>query len=373
MGLGVELPAIGRLRAQDGAAFGLLVDAHYGRVQRYLARLLGDAETAADLTQETFLRAYAALPRLADDSDLAGWLFRIAINLARQHHRRHRLVCWARLPRGEADPVHPRLLEDDVLQQDQIRHALDRLSLDQRSCLLLYAWTGYTCAEIGEIVGRSPDAVRMLLVRARRRFRSAYAAYRDGLDSIDRDHGSDGEAYGSGDAGRTGRGGAPPSVTGRGGNRTAGAAGTAAVAGPGGSAGHMDDERDADARCEAVQEVLPFYPRGDLPRDSFHTVTRHLTHCLRCRSALADTQGTYRVLQRHLNTAGDADPRWAPAAALVRRRMGIAAVAVPAAAPETAEAAAASGGAPASLPVLRARSEPPPVPLPPWLRPDRTA
>jgi RNA polymerase sigma-70 factor (ECF subfamily) len=232
MGLEVELPAIGRLRAQDSAAFGLLVDAHYGRVQRYLARLLGDAETAADLTQETFLRAYAALPRLADDSDLAGWLFRIAINLARQHHRRHRLVCWARLPRGEADPAHPRLLEDDVLQQDQIRHALDRLSLDQRSCLLLYAWTGYTCAEIGEIVGRSPDAVRMLMVRARRRFRSAYAAYAaygDGLDSIDRGHSGDGEAYGSDDAGRTGRGDAPPSVTSRGGNRTAGAAGTAAA------------------------------------------------------------------------------------------------------------------------------------------------
>ena len=165
-----------RLREQEHGAAGALVDAHYDRVHRYLARLLGDAEAAEDLTQETFLRAYEALPRLADGSNLSGWLFRIATNLARRHHRRRRLVCWTRLPRGATQPAHPRALEDEVVQQDEVRRALARLSLDHRACLLLYAWTGLTSAEIGPIVGKSAAAVRMILVRARRAFRAAYPA-----------------------------------------------------------------------------------------------------------------------------------------------------------------------------------------------------
>jgi RNA polymerase sigma-70 factor, ECF subfamily len=166
-------PPIDRLRAQDHQAFATLVDAHYTPVFRYLARLIADREVAAELTQDTFLRAYQALPRLDDDSDLTGWIFRIATNLARQHHRRHRLIRWLPLE-ASATPVSH--LEEDVARQDLVRRALCHLSLEQRACLLLYAWTGCTCAEIARILGKSTDAVRMLLVRARRSFRMAYAA-----------------------------------------------------------------------------------------------------------------------------------------------------------------------------------------------------
>jgi anti-sigma factor RsiW len=68
----------------------------------------------------------------------------------------------------------------------------------------------------------------------------------------------------------------------------------------------MDDARDHRNhrdRCQRVQAVLPFYPRGDLPRDTFSAVTRHLADCLRCRHVLADVQATYHLLQTHLNTA----------------------------------------------------------------------
>ncbi|MGH2354387.1 MAG: RNA polymerase sigma factor [Chloroflexota bacterium] len=281
--MAVELPPISRLRAQDHQAFGALVDRHYEPVQRYLARLVGDAEVAAELTQETFLRAYQALPRLADDSNVGGWLFRIATNLARQHHRHRQLIGWSRLECPDALGAPGRSLEDDVVRQDLVRQALAQLPLDQRVCLLLYAWTGYTCAEIGEIVGRSTDAVRMLLVRARRRFR---AAYDDVLDWLDRD---DGANPGTGNAG-TGGTGAPQAGTKRG-----DAGGTAT----------MEDERTqrSDSDCRVVEEALPFYPRGDLRRDTFSAVTRHLADCLRCRHALLDVQATYCLLQWHLNTA----------------------------------------------------------------------
>jgi RNA polymerase sigma-70 factor (ECF subfamily) len=120
---------------------------------------------------------------LADDSRLAGWLFRIATNLARQHHRRRQAICWTRLPRPDTYQASQPGVEDGVAQQDIVRRALAQLSLDQRACLLLYAWTGLTCAEIAEILGKSPEAVRMTLVRARRRFRDVYGASDEGMCS----------------------------------------------------------------------------------------------------------------------------------------------------------------------------------------------
>src|SRR5438876_586605 len=150
-GVAGDLPLIERLRAQDHEAFATLVERHYGAVHRYLARLLADPDAAAELAQETFLRAYRGLPRLAGDSNLGAWLFRIATNLARQHHRHRRLIGWSDVSRldGLRSPAAAGgRFEDQVVRQDAIRQALERLPLGERVCLLLYAWTGYTCPEI---------------------------------------------------------------------------------------------------------------------------------------------------------------------------------------------------------------------------------
>src|SRR5207248_9347869 len=120
-------------------------------------------------------------------------------NLARQHHRRRRLIGWSDVSRLEGQQATSTRFEDEVAQQDLVRQALERLPLGERICLLLFAWSGYTCAEIGEVLGKSTDAVRMMLVRARRRFRAAYGA---GLDWIeDADDGAGGEERGAGGAG----------------------------------------------------------------------------------------------------------------------------------------------------------------------------
>jgi anti-sigma factor RsiW len=73
--------------------------------------------------------------------------------------------------------------------------------------------------------------------------------------------------------------------------------------------------------CQHVEELLPFYPRGDLPREAFAAVTRHLAGCPRCRRALADVQATYRLVQAHLNTVPSARPQ-AAARLVARLRAG---------------------------------------------------
>lgn len=350
--MAAEPPSVSRLRTQDHRAFGALVDGQYEPVRRYITRLVGDVEVAAELAQETFLRAYQALPGLADDSNVGAWLFRIATNLSRQHLRRRRLICWSRL---EAHHAPSRSLEDDVARRDRVRRALARLPLDQRMCLLLYAWTGYTCAEIGGITGKSTAAVRMCLVRARRRFRAAYDACGDLGDLGHLGDGSDliGGAGRTGDVAPAG-GAAPPR--------------SSAHSGGAGGAGVADTMEEDRSDCQAVEEALPFYPRGDLPRDTFSAVTRHLVDCLRCRNALTRVQATYRLLQRHLNLA---DGGYAPAARVtILARLGAPATAGAASSgplslepTQAIETAAAAVVAPVPVPVLvpvrRPRREPP--------------
>lgn len=159
------------LRGQDEAAILALVDRFYAPITRYLCRLLGDPQLAEDLTQEAFLDAYVALPRLAPDSNLSAWLFQIATNRARKHLRRQRLVRWLHLdPFVGHTPGH----EEQVARRDAVGRALAQLPDDHRICLLLQTWAGLSTAEIAQTVGKSESAVRMTLVRARRRFRTLY-------------------------------------------------------------------------------------------------------------------------------------------------------------------------------------------------------
>ena len=162
---------VSRLKGQDEAAVLALVDRFYMPIARYLSRLLGDVQLAEDLTQETFLDAYVALPRLQPESHLSAWLFQIATNRARKHMRRQRLIRWLTL---DTLSSHTSGHEEQVACRDQVGRALARLPESYRICLMLQTWGGLSTAEIAQTLGKSEDAVRMTLVRARRRFQALY-------------------------------------------------------------------------------------------------------------------------------------------------------------------------------------------------------
>jgi RNA polymerase sigma-70 factor (ECF subfamily) len=159
------------LRVRQETAVQALVERHYSAIYRYLYRHVGSADLAEELCQETFLKAYAALPRLADNSNLTAWLYKIATNEAHQHHRRRRLLAWLPLPFSQqGDPGH----EGRVVEHDTVHRVLARLPEAYRSALLLQIWAGLDGAEIAAVLGRSEAATRTLLLRARQRFRSLY-------------------------------------------------------------------------------------------------------------------------------------------------------------------------------------------------------
>jgi RNA polymerase sigma-70 factor (ECF subfamily) len=99
----------------DRAAFERLVRAWEGRIGRFLARLTGCPETAGDLTQEVFLRVYLARDRYADDGRFGTWVYRIALNLARDAARRRPPPA----PLADFDPPTPGEAADGLAERHE--------------------------------------------------------------------------------------------------------------------------------------------------------------------------------------------------------------------------------------------------------------
>lgn len=155
-------------------AFAALIAVHEAPIGRYLRHLVGVAELARDLTQETFLAAYRALPR-TEVANPAGWLYRIATNQALGHLRRRKLIAWLPLGNwllsGRASPDPPP--DERVVGDAAVAATLARLSPRHRACLLL-SIAGFAPAEIAAQLGLAPPAARMTLSRAREAFRRHY-------------------------------------------------------------------------------------------------------------------------------------------------------------------------------------------------------
>ena len=128
---------IARAQRGDATAFAELVRRFQDRVFRFLLRLTRTREDAQDLTQETFMHAYEALPRWRPDAQFSTWLLRIARNLAYDMLRRSQRVDFVTLePEQEARLVDTAPTPEAALQGvEQLRlleTALARLPTDQR-------------------------------------------------------------------------------------------------------------------------------------------------------------------------------------------------------------------------------------------------
>jgi RNA polymerase sigma-70 factor (ECF subfamily) len=153
--------------AAEGERLGALFDAHHRRLHRLGVRLLGDAEEARDLVQETFLRAARGMAKVpAEEPDAEAWLVRVAVNLCRDRHRRRavRRAHAGTMPREAAagDEEAPRLARWTV------REALLALSPRRRAVVVLHELEGRSAAEIATLLGTRPVTVRWHLALARR-------------------------------------------------------------------------------------------------------------------------------------------------------------------------------------------------------------
>jgi RNA polymerase sigma-70 factor (ECF subfamily) len=156
----------------DRAAFGTLYRRYLEPVYGYCFYLLGDHHDAEDVTERTFLAALAALGDYRDrGATFRSWLFRIAHNQlanalrARSRRRTAPLDALPEPTSGHADPAALATLADEARR---VRAAVARLPDDRRQVIVLRFVDGLTAREIGDVIGRSEGAVRVLQHRALR-------------------------------------------------------------------------------------------------------------------------------------------------------------------------------------------------------------
>ena len=181
-----ETELIGRCQTGDVQAFNLLVERYQTRVYTLCYRMLGDADAAADTTQDVFLSAFRGIHRYRGGS-FAGWLLRIAANAcydqlrARRRHPHTSLDAFDHdadeAPRQLADPgeaPEERMLRDELAHEIQRR--LQELPEDQRLTVVISDIQGYGYEEIVSATGWPLGTVKSRLSRGRRHLRDALRA-----------------------------------------------------------------------------------------------------------------------------------------------------------------------------------------------------
>ena len=179
----VDIQFLESLRRGDAAAFERLVNERSGDVYALLFRLTNDAEEARDLTQETFLRAFQSINLFRGDSTLKTWIYRIAINQARnrwrwwRRRRRDATVSLDGSDRPDEQALTGRLRNEAAVdpeqetlaheREQQLREALLGLRRSYREAVILRDVEGFSYEEIAATLQINIGTVKSRLSRGR--------------------------------------------------------------------------------------------------------------------------------------------------------------------------------------------------------------
>jgi RNA polymerase sigma-70 factor (ECF subfamily) len=171
-----------RAREGDLRAFEMLVVKYQRRIERLIARMVRDVDAVPDIAQETFIRAYRALPQFRGESAFYTWLYRIAVNTAKKalvELRRDPLVLEGSRPVGDDDRETSRAENElsDVETPDAllaskevaqaVNAAIEALSEDLRQAITLREIEGLSYEEIADVMNCPIGTVRSRIFRAR--------------------------------------------------------------------------------------------------------------------------------------------------------------------------------------------------------------
>lgn len=173
---------IERARSGDRKAFEQLMATHQWRVIRTTRALLGNREDAQDAAQEVFLRVFRYLHRFDPQREFAPWLYRVAVNVCRDIHRRraqtHATPLEDLKPEVLATPADQETKADAVGRLQAIREALRELSVREREVVVLRDVEGLSTPEVAGALGCMEVTVRTHLSRGRLKLRTALSRMR---------------------------------------------------------------------------------------------------------------------------------------------------------------------------------------------------
>ncbi|AWM39914.1 ECF RNA polymerase sigma factor SigE [Gemmata obscuriglobus] len=156
----------------DRSAFALLIDAYWDRLYRWLYHLTRDRHTAEDLTQETFLRALAAVKSFRPGSNFRAWVFRIGhnnfVNQKRSERRtKHQLSDETPAPASEGNSAESAAENREALEV--VSRAVADLPSDFRAALLLRVEEGLSFREVAKVLNTTEETARWRVFKARQK------------------------------------------------------------------------------------------------------------------------------------------------------------------------------------------------------------
>ena len=177
----------------DESAFEELVAKYQDRVLTVLFNAIGSREEAEDLTQEVFLRVYRARHGYQPSAKFSTWIFTITNNLAMNARRSRKVRRTVAIQSRDSGPLGARPQEQLVAEKspsasgqlhasevaEMVREAVGKLDERQRMAVLLNKFEDLGYAEIAQIMGTTPSAIKSLLSRARTNLREMLEPYLD--------------------------------------------------------------------------------------------------------------------------------------------------------------------------------------------------
>lgn len=179
-----EAVLIGRAREGDLDAFDVLVRQHQERLYATLYHVTSNHEDAADLTQETFIKAFRSLRKFRGQSSFFTWLYRIgvnkAINFLKQRGNRRQMSLNDLDQHVEHDPALVEMVSEDTPVrgagltelQERLNTAMQKLSEEHRMVVTLHDIQGLPHEQIGRIMGCNVGTVRSRLFYARQQLQA---------------------------------------------------------------------------------------------------------------------------------------------------------------------------------------------------------
>jgi RNA polymerase sigma-70 factor (ECF subfamily) len=162
-----DAEVIARVLDGDTEDFGLLVDRYQNDFAGYAKYMTGSAEEAADIIQDSLVRAFKSLRRCQDRMNFKGWLFRIVSNQCKTHLARRKRRPTESLSEDFLAPEDPGSEAETADVRRRVHQALQELPTDQREALVLKYVEGLSLPEMARLLKASASALKMRLLRGR--------------------------------------------------------------------------------------------------------------------------------------------------------------------------------------------------------------
>ena len=164
-----------KVQAGDVAAFDVLIRKYRERVFSIVYNMTSNREDASDLTQDVFIKAFRSIKSFKNQSSFFTWLYRITMNTTYSNLRKHRFRRFFSLETMDEEGMPPEMVEalsaDSESEktsflkelQERLNEALQKLSINHRTVVVLFEIEGLSHAEIAQIMDTSEGTVRSRL------------------------------------------------------------------------------------------------------------------------------------------------------------------------------------------------------------------